>query len=197
VMFRSSYREDPASLKAIPCSLLQSRKGDLLPEPETRPQSGETLQEGCRSCRFRSCCLTFRQEPVVPFNSSSLASSGPPVLTIFQSSITWTKSGCDVVEQSLVVSNQDKRSCRDSSIFLHRVPQLSVASISSPESVSSSMALPGQEIAICKISFRFFLAARKPSFRLRSLNSWRTSIKAIFSSSIVSNSAGVSSYFPF
>ena len=39
------------------------------------------------------------------------------------------------------------------------------ASMSSPESVSSSTAIRGFSIAICRISTRFFSPPEKPSFR--------------------------------
>ena len=39
--------------------------------------------------------------------------------------------------------------------------------MSSPESVSSSTAMRGFSIAICRISTRFFSPPEKPSFRYR------------------------------
>ena len=52
-------------------------------------------------------------------------------------------------------------------------------SISSPESVSSMIAISGSSIAICRISARFFSPPEKPSFTYRD-----TIAGSIFSSSI-------------
>src|SRR6185437_13242546 len=62
------------------------------------------------------------------------------------------------------------------------------ASMSSPESVSSRIAMSGWSIAICRISARFFSPPEKPSLRWRDVNERSTSSSSIACCSCVRNS---------
>src|SRR3954469_6080132 len=62
------------------------------------------------------------------------------------------------------------------------------ASMSRPESVSSSTATSGWSIAICRISARFFSPPEKPSLRWREVNERSTSSRSMACWSLVRNS---------
>ena len=67
-------------------------------------------------------------------------------------------------------------------------PTIRTASISSPESVSSRIAIFGSSIAICRISARFISPPENPSLRYRLAKESSTPSCAIFSRSSLRNS---------
>ena len=76
----------------------------------------------------------------------------------------------DVVEDALVVRDDERARLGPTSAFTP-FATIRSASMSRPESVSSSTAIFGFSIAICRISTRFFSPPEKPSLRYRDASS--------------------------
>lgn len=88
--------------------------------------------------------------------------------------------GCDVIEQPLVVRDDDRCILSDFSWFTP-CETIRKASMSRPLSVSSRMDRRGCNIAIWKISFRFFSPPENPSLTERLANLLSSSTIARFS----------------
>ena len=73
----------------------------------------------------------------------------------------------DVVEQPLVVGDDQRGPARGSLSALTSSATMRIASMSRPESVSSSTQSEGSSSVICKISLRFFSPPEKPTFNGR------------------------------
>jgi hypothetical protein len=135
----------------------------------------QPLAEGVDKRRLRGGALDFSTHGAVLTppprrdtrrsrgSSSSSASSLPPDLTILARRQHMHDVRHDVVEQALVVGDDDHaalgRAQRVDAVGDDRCS----ASMSRPESVSSSTQSRGSSTAICRISARFFSPPEKPT----------------------------------